>query len=686
MVKQFIESISQFPKISISNIIEIIIIIFIVYKLITMLKNTRAWIILKGLGILYAIYAITDLLSLHVLSETLKFTTMLTLIVVIMALQPDIRKIIERLGNKKISDISLLKSITYNKTNVRYSDNTISALVDSLLFMSRNKTGALIVVEKDTPLDDIIASGININADITSQLLNNIFEDKTPLHDGAVIIRGDKILSATAYLPLSNNPSIDKELGTRHRAAIGVTEASDSFVLVSSEETGQISFVKNGIIKRNLNKETLTNLLKEEQGLVVETSKNKPFFANPQLKLASAFIGFAIWFVVMTGINPVVTKEFKDIKVISSNTDVVKDKTITLDTDRINVVLEDRKSVIDKISMSDITAVADMKKLSITNAVRPDIKVNGPSSIRVKSTSQDVITAKIDNIGYVEAPVDVVFSGTLKKGSSLKSVKLLPENLNLSGGKTQLEKLGKVVCNVDLSDISNNKEYEYTPQFFDKNGDEIQQDKIKIIDITPKYKAEIEPVKEIELKINVYDGEKSAGRITHVSYKPKKVNIMGNADALKGINSLKIDIPININIADINNKKISKIININDYLSKEFRTTEGNDKVTIDINYEPFPEKKMNINSDNINFIGKNQLFEYDIDSNFNNIPVTVFAQKSNLELLKEADISISADVSSLTSVGKYSIPITISSKTGVGISTVKEIGINIRKKVEPVD
>lgn len=686
MVKQFIESISQFPKISISNIIEIIIIIFIVYKLITMLKNTRAWIILKGLGILYAIYAITDLLSLHVLSETLKFTTMLTLIVVIMALQPDIRKIIERLGNKKISDISLLKSITYNKTNVRYSDNTISALVDSLLFMSRNKTGALIVVEKDTPLDDIIASGININADITSQLLNNIFEDKTPLHDGAVIIRGDKILSATAYLPLSNNPSIDKELGTRHRAAIGVTEASDSFVLVSSEETGQISFVKNGIIKRNLNKETLTNLLKEEQGLVVETSKNKPFFANPQLKLASAFIGFAIWFVVMTGINPVVTKEFKDIKVISSNTDVVKDKTITLDTDRINVVLEDRKSVIDKISISDITAVADMKKLSITNAVRPDIKVNGPSSIRVKSTSQDVITAKIDNIGYVEAPVDVVFSGTLKKGSSLKSVKLLPENLNLSGGKTQLEKLGKVVCNVDLSDISNNKEYEYTPQFFDKNGDEIQQDKIKIIDITPKYKAEIEPVKEIELKINVYDGEKSAGRITHVSYKPKKVNIMGNADALKGINSLKIDIPININIADINNKKISKIININDYLSKEFRTTEGNDKVTIDINYEPFPEKKMNINSDNINFIGKNQLFEYDIDSNFNNIPVTVFAQKSNLELLKEADISISADVSSLTSVGKYSIPITISSKTGVGISTVKEIGINIRKKVEPVD
>lgn len=686
MVKQFIESISQFPKISISNIIEIIIIIFIVYKLITMLKNTRAWIILKGLGILYAIYAITDLLSLHVLSETLKFATMLTLIVVIMALQPDIRKIIERLGNKKISDISLLKSITYNKANVRYSDNTISALVDSLLFMSKNKTGALIVVEKDTPLDDIIASGININADITSQLLNNIFEDKTPLHDGAVIIRGDKILSATAYLPLSNNPSIDKELGTRHRAAIGVTEASDSFVLVSSEETGQISFVKNGIIKRNLNKETLTNLLKEEQGLVADTSKSKPLFANPQLKLASAAIGFAIWFVVMTGINPVVTKEFRDIKVISSNTDVVKDKIITLDTDRINVVLEDRKSVIDKISMSDITAVADMKKLSITNAVKPDIKVSGPSSIRTKSTSQDVITAKIDNIGYVEAPVDVVFSGTLKKGSSLKSVKLLPENLNLSGGKTQLEKLGKVVCSVDLSDISNNKEYEYTPQFFDKNGDEIPQDKIKIIDITPKYKAEIEPVKEIELKINVYDGEKSAGRITNVSYNPKKVNIMGNADALKGINSLKIDVPININIADINNKKISKIININDYLSKEFRTTEGNDKVTIDINYEPFPEKKMNINSDNINFIGKNQLFEYDIDSNFNNIPVTVFAQKSNLELLKETDISISADVSSLTSVGKYSVPITISSKTGVGISTVKEIEINIRKKVEPVD
>lgn len=685
MVKQFIESISQFPKISISNMIEIIIIIFIVYKLIKMLKNTRAWIILKGFGILYAIYAITDLLSLHVLSETLKLATMLTVIVVIMALQPDIRKIIERLGNKKISDISLLKSITYNKTHVRYSDNTIKSLVDSLLFMAKNKTGALIVIEKDTPLDDIIASGIDINADITSQLLNNIFEDKTPLHDGAVIIRGDKILSATAYLPLSNNPNIDKELGTRHRAAIGITEASDSFVLVSSEETGQISFVKNGVIKRNLNKQTLTNLLKQEQGLTVEASKNKPLFANPQLKLVSAFIGFAIWFVVMTGINPVITKEFKDVNVITSNTGVIKDKIITLDTDKINITLEDRKSVIDKISMSDITAVADMRKLSITNAVKPEIRINGPNSIKVKSTSADVITAKIDSIGYVEAPVDIVFSGTLKKGSSLKSVKLLPENLNLSGGKTLLEKLGKVVCNVDLSDISNNKEYEYVPQFFDKNGDEIPQDKIKIIDITPKYKAEIEPVKEIDLKINVYDGEKSARKITNVNYSPKKVNIMGSAEALKGINSLKIDIPININVADINNKKISKIININDYLSKEFKTTEGNDKVTIDISYTPFPEKKMNISTDNINLIGKNQLFEYNIDNNFNNIPITVFAEKSNLESLKDADISISADVSNFTSVGKYSVPISIKSKTGVGISTVKEIVINVRKKVEPV-
>lgn len=680
MIKSFFESISNFPKIGIADLFEIFIIIFIVYKLINTLKNTRAWIILKGLGILYITYALTELFNLHVLSKALQIATLLTTFAVMMALQPDIRRIIEKLGNKKITDFNIANMLFEKQKQVRYSDKTIKAIVDSVVSMAKVKTGSLIVIEKDTPLNDIIASGINLNADVSSQLLVNIFEDKTPLHDGAVIIRGDRILSATAYLPLTNNSSIDKELGTRHRAAIGATEASDCFVIVTSEETGQISFVKNGIITRDLNKEKLTELLKEEQTPkhTIET-KNK-FFKNPGVKTSAAVLGFFIWFAVMTGIDPVMTKEFKNVHVFSTNKETIKDKIIELEKDKINVTLEDRKSVIDKIHQEDITAVADLRKLSPTGAVKPNINIKKNSTTKIVSTSDDVLNAKIDEIGYLEFPIDIEFIGKLDQGSSLKEIQLNPSKINLSGGKSTLKKLGKIICTVNLNELKANKKIAYSPKFFDKNGDEIPNDKIKVKEATLEYNAIIEPVKNIMLNVSATDSDLSAGKITSIEYNPKSVTIRGSEEDLSKINSLNIEIPISIEIADADNKKMTKVININDFLSKEFRTTEGNDRLEININYEPHKNKRLILGKSNIKIKGLNSELEYKI-SDSTSIPVKAFAKDDVINTIKNEDISAEVDLSSITVPGDYRIPIAISSEKAMVFSETKEINIKISKK-----
>lgn len=678
MFEKIMESLSWFPTIRFPDLLEIIIIIFITYKCITMLKNTRAWVILKGLGILYCVYLLADILSMHVLAEALKFATILTSFVVILALQPDIRKIIERIGTKKIKDISFMKLIFEEKQRERYSDKTINALIETLFTLSKTKTGSLIVIEKDTPLDDIVASGIDINANVSSQLLINIFEDKTPLHDGAVIIRGDKILSATAYLPLSSNPSIDKALGTRHRAAIGATEASDCFVLISSEETGQISYVKNGGIKVGLDKKQLNEILIFEQKLSSGNSENKNLFKNINTKVYASCIGFILWFVLITTIDPVATKTFNDIDVVPTNENLVKGKIIELKDDKISITIEDRKSRLDKITMDDIDAKADFSKLSITNAVKPDIKIKNNTSSKVLRTSKDMLQANVDDIAYLEYPVEVELTGELKENTSIKTIDLQPDKLNLEAGKSTLKKLNKVICEIDLSRIKNGEKNSYIPKFYDKNGDEIAQNKIKIVDNNElSYIVNTSPTKKIDLQINVTDGKKSAGKIKSASYEPKNITITGSTENLRKIDSLKIDLPVDIEFVNAKSKEITKVINIRDYLSQEFNVPEGSDKVSIKINYDPYPSKEIQVPKDQIVMSGKNSRFKYEFTNN-KDVTVRLVGPDSIINNVNSNEMFGKIDVSNFTSEGKYLVPITFVNAKAQAISETKNIEIEV--------
>ena len=243
------DGLSYFPHIDVLNIIEILIIAYIVYEIMTWITKTRAWTLLKGLLIILGFTIIAYILHFDVILWILGRIATIAVTALIIIFAPELRKALEQLGNKNLMKIFAFdnKAITDD-----VGESTIEELVNAAFTMSKPKTGALIVIERKESLVNIEKTGILINGIVSSQLLINIFEHNTPLHDGAVLIRGNTIVSATCYLPLSENMRISKDLGTRHRAAIGISEVSDSITIVVSEETGRVSLAQDGKIIRNV--------------------------------------------------------------------------------------------------------------------------------------------------------------------------------------------------------------------------------------------------------------------------------------------------------------------------------------------------------------------------------------------------------------------------------------------------
>lgn len=247
-------------QISYTDIIEIIIISILVYYFLVWIKDTRAWMLLRGILVILAfvlLAAIFQMTTIMWMADKL-FGVAVTAVVVIF--QPEMRKALENLGRNNI--FASLFSLGFTKNaQGKFSDKTITELVKACYEMGKVKTGALIVVEDEILLTEYERTGIAVDGILTSQLLINIFEKNTPLHDGAVIVRGDRVVSATCYLPLTDSLRLSKELGTRHRAAVGISEVSDSLTIVVSEETGRVSIAIDGELYRNVDAEFLKNKL-----------------------------------------------------------------------------------------------------------------------------------------------------------------------------------------------------------------------------------------------------------------------------------------------------------------------------------------------------------------------------------------------------------------------------------------
>lgn len=270
----FASSYLVIPDFKPTDALEIVIISFLIYEVMVWIKDTRSWQLFKGIVMLLVFVMFASIFNLTTILWLAEKTLNVGIIAVIIVFQPELRRALEQIGRKNIFANFNIGDESKN-VNEKFSDRTINELIKATYELAKTKTGALVVIEQEVSLSEYERTGIDIDSVISSQLLINIFEHNTPLHDGAVIIRHDRIVSATCYLPLSDNMELSKELGTRHRAGVGVSEVTDSLTIIVSEETGKVAVALEGKIYRNIDGEQLRKYLVTAQNKKVESKRFK---------------------------------------------------------------------------------------------------------------------------------------------------------------------------------------------------------------------------------------------------------------------------------------------------------------------------------------------------------------------------------------------------------------------------
>ncbi len=265
-------TLGAYSALRVSSIIEIILIAVVIYNILMWFKNTRAWTLLRGILVIIFFAIFAYLFELNTIIWILERTFSVLVICVFIVFQPELRRALEQLGRKNFL-FSLFGPSDAQSGEKHMNEHNINEVIRAAYDMSKARTGALIVIEKNVQLSEYERTGITLDAVVSSQLLVNIFEHNTPLHDGAVFIRDNRIVAATCYLPLTDNMELSKELGTRHRAAVGISEVSDSLTIVVSEETGAVSLANEGKLRHNLSADTLRRTI--SKALAAENAGGK---------------------------------------------------------------------------------------------------------------------------------------------------------------------------------------------------------------------------------------------------------------------------------------------------------------------------------------------------------------------------------------------------------------------------
>ncbi|WP_418747631.1 diadenylate cyclase CdaA [Frisingicoccus sp.] len=255
--------VSFIPAIRWNNVLEILIISVLIYYILIWIRDTRAWTLLKGIFVIFAFVLFAYVFQMDTILWLFQNLISVAIISIFVLFQPELRRALEQLGRKNIlaSFLNFSGNAAANEQEAKTAEKTKTEIIKACMEMSKARTGALIVIEQDVQLSEYERTGIFLDSLVSSQLLINIFEHNTPLHDGAVFVRDNRIVAATCYLPLSDNMLLSKELGTRHRAGVGISEVSDSITLIVSEETGMISIAHDGMLFRGLSQEELREQL-----------------------------------------------------------------------------------------------------------------------------------------------------------------------------------------------------------------------------------------------------------------------------------------------------------------------------------------------------------------------------------------------------------------------------------------
>lgn len=681
------------PSIGIPDVVEIAILIFLIYKIIINLRNTRAMVVLKGILILFIFYNLAYLFSFEAIVVLFQSAIAILIFALIVVFQPEMRRFLEQIGTKNITGKFDL-SVIFNKNKrvlKHYSDKSIVELTKACFTMGEAKTGALIVIEREIPLVEYIETGITLNADLTSQLLINIFEKNTPLHDGAVIQIKDKVVSATCYLPLSNNPKISKHMGTRHRAAIGVSEVTDCVVIVVSEETGNVSLVVDGKIQYNLTKEKLTDLLYQyqikkeviEPAIVSKDLSFKSILKKEDLstRIVSILVGIASWILLMNVANPITTKTIENVPIEFINTSVIETTGKTfelLSEDTVSVTITDERSVVDSIKKEDISVVADLSKLSYVNAVPLQGFVEKSPSTKVNFVSENTINVELDSV--ISKEVNVELERVIDKDSKTFVPVLASETSTIvvTGGKSKVDTIDKIVCTYDVSNAEGIFSGKANPVIFDRNGDILSNDLLELNIHEVEATGVAYQVKEIPLNITTDNEIINGYKISSLDFIPKNIKIAGDSKYLESINKLDIKMDLNINSENISNNQYIKTISVSEFLPEGIYFADESDEITVTLNFEALDTKTIAFTKNDVSILGNTEMFETELEDN--NFSITISGEDAVLDKITKDTIIPFIDVSNLPE-GNYNMIMQFDGLDNVILTSNISVKLKIIKK-----
>lgn len=647
------------PNIQVIDVIEIIILAVFIHQIAKRIVDTRILTVTKGILVLLALYGILEVTQLNVIASIFKWFIAICVICIILAVQPELRRIMESAGShnyindiiawyKKDKDISL-----------EFNDNTLNAIVEACEQMSKNKVGALIVFELDAPLKDIIATGIKIDAIITKQLLIQIFEKNTPLHDGALIIKRDRIASATCYLPLSNNLKINKDLGTRHRAGIGVTEQVDCFVIIVSEETGAISWVEDGVIHHKVSIKDLRNKLTKLQHRKDPKKKKvslAPKTSGKQIKdiIISLSIAIITWIAVINLIDPITSRPFTDIAVEVQNEEVLNNKTQTyevIDGDSISVIVKGRRSVIDELKKSDIRAFADLEELSIVYSVPIEIKLKGNLSdyVNIAYKSKNTMKLKIDTIAEKVVPIEFETTGEVNAddGTFVNNIICEQDSLTIKGANSIVSTIDRVVLPVDVAEHKDNFETSVKPIIYDRNGNDITNEKLDISQTNFDLTVEMLNTKKVPLKIGLENTESKQYKVIKYQVETTEILVGGESNELNNLEELEIKLDISKDLENLTSNTLVKTIDIKNYLKESFVVKDDNSKINITIEVETPIEKELKISNSDIEIRKVKKGYKCEITDK--ECALTIKGFKEQLEKITKDDFNVYVNMSSIS-------------------------------------
>lgn len=653
------------PSIKPLDVFEIILIIILTYQIQKSLKNTRAWVIAKGIFILALVYLCSSILRLSVIETLFQGAISLSVLAAIILFEPEIKKFLEELGTKKPKDIIHWINTKEPLDNKRYSDKTIKEILDACSVMSEAKTGALIIMEQDSILNEYISTGIEVNADITSQLLINIFEHNTPLHDGAVIIRKNKIISATCYLPLSDNSRINKNLGTRHRAGIGVSEVTDALVIIVSEETGQISFVKGGELKHGISLDILHNLLNSYQEKKLETDdkmdlikkKKEKLKNNFTSKILSVMFGIFIWVAIINSQDPLDTRKFViPVEILNENALSDIGKTYEIEKgNNVDVNVTAPRSILDKLNTKDIKAYADFSKLSYTYSVPIEARIISNNSNKCSiDTNNATMQLKLDEMAELILDLQIESVGTCRSGYYLTELSSNTKEIRIQGSESILKTIDKVMAKIPVNGTKEDFTVTQAIEIYDKNGARLNNDDFILSNTEVIVNGTVLPLKKIPVHVTLSNENSEEYKLLSMELDLEELSIAGLREDLETINE------ININL-DMNEEQISeniiKTLNLSDYLPERIYLADNNKRINISMKYEIFVTKEFEINTtqiltenlkNNFKCIFKNETLKFIFKGN-----------KEDIENLNMENLKFSVDLSELNK-GNYNLPVKI--------------------------